>query len=98
MSLYDVASRTELHFSTIGKYERGERRPSLETLRELAGVYEVDLSTLLQDPVDPRPDLAHLLASRPDVEGLARMAARMAPEQVLLLTELLRTLIAKPDA
>lgn len=98
MSLYDVASRTELHFSTIGKYERGERQPSLETLRELAGVYDVDLSTLLEDPAGARPDLAHLLASRPELEGLALMAARMAPEQVLLLTDLLRTLTTKPDA
>lgn len=49
LSLYDVERLSGYHFTTIGKYERGERRPSLEVLRELARLYQVPLSELLDE-------------------------------------------------
>jgi transcriptional regulator with XRE-family HTH domain len=91
MSLYDVERRTGRHFSTIGKYERGERRPSVETLRELAEVYEVSLSELLAEAGQDGPGPA--ACERPDLQGLLAVARRLSPEQVAALIELLRLLV-----
>ncbi len=91
MSLYDVERRTGHHFSTIGKYERGERRPSLERLRELAVVYEVSLADMLAGT--PLAGQIDGPAERPDLQGLLTVARRMSPEQVAALIELLRLLV-----
>jgi transcriptional regulator with XRE-family HTH domain len=92
MSLYDVAQATDLHFSTIGKYERGERRPSLETLGNLANIYQVDMRELLDSaPLTNRQDVGRLLNRRPDLEGLLAVAERLTPGQVLVLTDFLRS-------
>ncbi|HVB10406.1 MAG TPA: helix-turn-helix transcriptional regulator [Bacillota bacterium] len=88
MSLYDVERRTGRHFSTIGKYERGERRPSVQTLRELADVYQVSLSDLLGEDAPPAR-----AADGKDLQGLIALARRMSPEQVAALTDLLRLII-----
>lgn len=53
LSLYDVERKTGLHFSTVGRYERNEREPSIEILRELAEIYEVSVSELLNDEQSP---------------------------------------------
>jgi len=38
-SIYEVQRRTNYHYTTISKYERNQRQPSLEALRELAACY-----------------------------------------------------------
>jgi len=92
LSLYDVAQATDLHFSTIGKYERGERRPSLETLRDLAELYRVDLAQLLElDGQDTHSPYIRLLNHRPELEGLLQAAERLTAAQVLLLTDFIRS-------
>lgn len=83
LSIYDVERRTGLHFSTISKYERNERQPSLEALRELAAVYQVPVTALIADQVDlqavlpPRiATLAAALLERPElVEACEQMMA-----------------------
>ncbi len=91
MSLYEVERRTGRHFSTIGKYERGERQPSLQMLRELADVYEVTLADLLAGT--PLAGQGGGGADRPDLQGLLAVARRLSPEQVAALIELLRLLV-----
>lgn len=87
-----MAEATDLHFSTIGKYERGERRPSLDTLRELAAVYRVDVAELLETgPAPHRQDFNRMLNNRPELEGLLLAAERLTPGQVLLLTDFIRS-------
>jgi transcriptional regulator with XRE-family HTH domain len=96
MSLYDVERLTGRHFSTIGKYERGERRPSVQALRELAEVYEVSLSDLLGEAAAAAPPAAAPAVERADLKSLLAVAARMTPEQVAALTELLRRMLPRP--
>ncbi|MDI3317761.1 MAG: helix-turn-helix transcriptional regulator [Bacillota bacterium] len=99
LSLYDVERLTGKHFSTIGRYERGERRPDLETLRELAGAYGVSLAEVLGDssslvaylPRDLR-ETAGLLLDRPDLRRLVQAAAPLEPPLVDQLSSLLRAL------
>ncbi len=93
LSLYQVADRLGVHFSTIGKYERGVRQPGVAVLRRLAGLYEVDLAELLETGEHAcRADARQRLRERPDLQVLLEIARRLTPEQVLLLTDLLRTL------
>jgi transcriptional regulator with XRE-family HTH domain len=93
MSLYDVERLTGRHFSTIGKYERGERRPSVQALRELAEVYEVSLGDLLGEL--PPGDGGGAAAERADLQSLLSLARRMTPEQVAALNDFLRLLLSR---
>lgn len=103
LSLYEVGARTGLHFSTIAKYERGERRPDIDVLRELAGVYDTSLSALIGEPQD---DLAGLppslrtatqqLVQRRELQTLLDIGVLLRPEQVAGLVGFLRTLTLDP--
>ncbi len=93
MSLYDVQQRTGRHFSTIAKYERGERKPSVEMLRELAEVYDVTVSDLVEERSARGGGRS---AERTDLQILLAIAQRMTPEQVADLTELLKMLVGRP--
>ncbi|HEX6990096.1 MAG TPA: helix-turn-helix transcriptional regulator [Bacillota bacterium] len=57
-SIYEVERRARLHFSTISKYERNERQPSIDVLQELAGVYGVPLASIFAEDADLRQFLA----------------------------------------
>lgn len=84
MSLYDVERLTGRHFSTIGKYERGERRPDLQTLRELAAVYETTVADILgEKPAS---------SAHADLADLASAARHLSPEQLAALVQFLRSL------
>ncbi len=101
MSIYDVEKATGLHFSTISKYERNERRPSLSVLRELAQVYQVPLGTLLAEEGETGegmplfPEEVALLRDREDLRELLDLLSRLPAEQVRKLTEFLRSLVEK---
>lgn len=43
-----LADRLGFHRSTIANYEMGRRKPSLEELKEIAGILYVDLNYLLE--------------------------------------------------
>jgi transcriptional regulator with XRE-family HTH domain len=43
----EVAGRLGIDFTTVSKYENNRSQPDNETLRELAGLYEVSLDWLL---------------------------------------------------
>jgi transcriptional regulator with XRE-family HTH domain len=43
----DVAHRLGIDFTTVSKYENNKSQPDNETLRELAGLYEVSLDWLV---------------------------------------------------
>ncbi len=99
LSLYDVEKLTGLHFTTIGKYERNERRPSLDVLRELASVYQVPLAELVSDAGDVAEYLPEelrnslqLLTGRADLKRLVGVAGRLRQDQVDRLVDFLATL------
>lgn len=97
MSIYDVEMRTGLHFSTISKYERNERLPSLQVLKELAGLYGVPLGSLVAEEggSDVPPDLlarATAMNTRPELAELFELAEEMSPEQLAVLTTMLRSM------
>jgi transcriptional regulator with XRE-family HTH domain len=100
LSLYEVSERTGLHFSTIAKYERGERRPDVEVLRELAAVYDVSLTELLGEEADALAafppsfrSAAGELLRRQELQSLLALGSRLRPEQVQGLVGFLRTLV-----
>jgi transcriptional regulator with XRE-family HTH domain len=99
-SIYDVQERTNYHFSTISKYERNERQPSLEALRELAACYRVTVAELLADEeelVEELPTELHqkasLLVNRPELSELLDIVSELSPRQIGLLIEFLDPLI-----
>ncbi|HEY8415488.1 MAG TPA: helix-turn-helix transcriptional regulator [Thermaerobacter sp.] len=92
LSIYEVERRTGMHFSTISKYERNERQPSLEILRELAAVYEVPVTALIADITDleavlpPRvAAVARDLLERPELLEASERLAAMTDDQVRAL-------------
>ncbi|MBX6351306.1 MAG: helix-turn-helix transcriptional regulator [Clostridia bacterium] len=98
LSLYDVERMTGYHYSTVGKYERGLRKPSVEVLRELARVYEVPLSDIIGEAgpeVDPERRMREaawldLLRVRPELGELVDAAAELDPERIRHLVAFLR--------
>ncbi|HLS88991.1 MAG TPA: helix-turn-helix transcriptional regulator [Sphingobacteriaceae bacterium] len=102
-SLYDVERRIGLHFSTIAKYERNERQPGIDVLKDLAALYNVPLGALLTD-VD---DLAELLTERqrrlltlldrrPPVAQAVERLARMSDGEVTALVGFLDAVLPPP--
>ena len=96
LSIYEVERRTGLHFSTISKYERGERQPSLDALRELAALYQVPVTAFLADELDleavlpPRlAALARQLLDRPALVEACERLVTLDDRQILALTEFL---------
>lgn len=96
MSLYDVEQATGLHYSTIGKYERGERTPPLRVLKELSRVYKVPFEEMIADQEDMEEAQADAwlrqidyVRVRPDLGKLVDAAARFSPQWVEKLASLL---------
>lgn len=105
LSIYDVERLTGLHFSTISKYERNERKPSLGVLRELAEVYNVSIGGLLSEQEELLrylpPHLqegARLLLERQDLLDLLALAQGLRPAQVQMLTRFLKTVLDNQPA
>jgi transcriptional regulator with XRE-family HTH domain len=99
LSIYDVERQLGIHFSTVSKYERNERRPSLEVLREFAALYGVPLGSLLTEVEDLRelltPDQLRwlgLLEARPELGRLLDAASLLPPERVEALVRFLEPL------
>jgi len=95
MTIYDVERRTGLHYSTISKYERNERLPSLQVLKELAELYGVPLGSLVAEDgrAGVSSDLllrATVLSHRPELVELFELAEELTPEQVNGLAAMLR--------
>lgn len=99
LSIYEVEKRTGLHFSTISKYERNERTPSLSKLMELARAYQVPAGALItkeEDLLAFLPDdlinYARVLQQRRELLTLVELAGRLTRDQVGHLNSLLRSL------
>ncbi|MBB6674834.1 helix-turn-helix domain-containing protein [Cohnella nanjingensis] len=60
MTQNEVAGALGLDFTTISKYENNKSQPDNETLRELAGMYEVSLDWLLTGEEKPEEAPNHI--------------------------------------
>lgn len=49
MTQEEVADRLHISRKAYGHYETGKREPSIQTLREIASIYEVNISSLFED-------------------------------------------------
>ena len=59
-TLEDLAKKLDMSFSTLGKYERGERKITPELLEEVAEVYGVSLSYFFGEESDVPKELKNL--------------------------------------
>lgn len=96
LSLYDVERRVGLHFSTIAKYERNERQPGIDVLRDLAALYEVPLGALVTDVNDLEELLTaeqrqwlQLLDGRPPLANLLQVLASLSDQRLQGLIDFL---------
>lgn len=73
-----LGERANIHYSYVGQMERGDKMPSLQTLKRIATALSTDLQHLLEEPApyepsqDPSPDtpaeLHQLLQGRSPAE------------------------------
>jgi len=101
LSIYDVEKVVGRHFTTISKYERGERQPSIEILGELAATYDVPLGRLVAEVADAEELVAEevliaarILERRPDVVDLLPDLESLDPLQIDALHHFLRSLLS----
>jgi len=101
LSIYDVEKLTGRHFSTISKYERGERQPRVEAVRELAEIYEVPAARLItevDDVADMLPEevveAARLLQQRPDIADMLSDLAALNREQISSLQKFISSMLS----
>lgn len=90
-TLKEVSRDMDIPISTLGMYERGERKPSLERLRQFAEYYRVASDELLDISGIESEQLQTLLAN-PRISLAARKLGNMSERkqrQVLKLIELM---------
>lgn len=99
LSIYDVERLAKLHFSTISKYERNERQPSIEMLQRLAAIYNVTVASIFAESDDldaylddERRQQLQLLNQRRELAELLSLAGALEPGQVNAVIALLRSL------
>lgn len=90
-SMEELAKKMNMSWSTLGKYERGERRITPELLEEVAKVYDVPISYFYGDAQE-LPE-----ALKRHGEGWVKFAEEMeekklTPEQIKATLELLEKL------
>jgi transcriptional regulator with XRE-family HTH domain len=92
-TLKEVGRDTGIAWSTLGMYERGERKPSLEKLRALAEYYSVAADELLDIAAVEQGGL-HRLLDNPNISLAARKLGNMSERkqrQVLRLIEIMES-------
>ena len=94
LSIYDVEKATGIHYSTISRYERDQREPKLQILKELAEYYEVPLAQLVtpaDDLVRYLPEelaqVAKILIDREDLLDLVKTLQRLQSDDIQKLTD-----------
>jgi transcriptional regulator with XRE-family HTH domain len=76
LSQEDIGDLAGMHWTNIGKIERGQGNPSFTTLIRLAGVLDVDPAELVAGiTTDQLPDREHLLTARDLIEERRRRRA-----------------------
>jgi transcriptional regulator with XRE-family HTH domain len=90
----DMADRCDLHWTYIGGLERGERNPTLTTLKRIADGLKTDLHTLLGRPSAAEP----VLSPREKKEGnILKWLRKKDDSSVDLASRLVREVVHWQD-
>ncbi|AHE55521.1 LexA family protein [Sphingomonas sanxanigenens] len=65
LTMRDLADKMGVHFTTLAKIERSERRLSLEWMERIASALEVTPTELIEAPVKPQLRMVPLIGSIP---------------------------------
>lgn len=86
----ELGERAHIHYSYVGQVERGDKMPSLRTLKNLAAALNVDLHYLLEEPVpyqtteNPAPD---------DLAAVKTLLQGRSPAEIRLCLDLIRLIL-----
>ena len=101
MSLRDVEHSTGIKFGVIAAYERGDRKPSLDTIKKLAVVYGVSPILILfseEEIAVAYPEEfkanAKILSSRPEINELVTLIQKLPPKTIQYLVNFIANFIS----
>jgi len=80
-----LGERADLHYSYIGQMERGNKAPSLKTLKKMASALNIRLETLLEDSPDLDMSPQQLL-----VQELVATVKSTSAEDIRMYIEIIR--------
>ncbi|MDH7577369.1 MAG: helix-turn-helix transcriptional regulator [Bacillota bacterium] len=86
----ELGERAHIHYSYVGQVERGDKMPSLRTLKSLAAALNVDLHYLLEEPASyqttegPTPD---------DLAELKTLLRSRSPAEIRLCMDIIRLIL-----
>lgn len=81
----ELGDRAKLHYSYIGQVERGNKVPSLKTLKKIAAALNVRLELLLEDAPEREMSPQHLLA-----QELTAIVKNSSPEDIRMYIRIIR--------
>lgn len=81
----ELGERARLHYSYIGQVERGNKIPSLKTLKKIAQALNIKLEVLLEDSPEKEISPQHLLA-----QELMATIKNSPPEDIKMYIRIIR--------
>lgn len=81
----DLGERARLHYSYIGQVERGNKTPSLKTLKKFATALNIRLAILLEDTPEKEISSHHLLA-----QELMATVKNSSPDDIKMFIRIIR--------
>lgn len=81
----ELGERAMLHYSYIGQVERGNKIPSLKTLKKIARALNIDVGILLEDTPEKELSPQHLLA-----QELMATIKNSSPEDIKMYIKIIR--------
>ncbi|MCL6638375.1 MAG: helix-turn-helix domain-containing protein [Firmicutes bacterium] len=81
----ELGDRANLHYSYIGQLERGNKVPSLKTLKKIASALNIRLEVLLEDNPDRDLSPQQLL-----VQELVSTVKNSSPEDIRMYIKIIR--------
>lgn len=81
----ELGERARLHYSYIGQVERGNKVPSLKTLKKIAQALNIRIEILLEDSQEKEISPQHLLT-----QELMATIRNAAPEDIRMYIKIIR--------
>lgn len=81
----ELGERARLHYSYIGQVERGNKVPSIKTLKKIASALNIRLEILLEDSPEKEISPQHLLA-----QELVSTIRNSPPEDIKMYIKIIR--------
>lgn len=94
ISQQKLAEMADVHYTNVGKYERGDAKPSADVLNRLASALEVSPDYLMNGTID---DKAQSSISDQELLTQFKRIEQMPEDRKRLLKEILDAFILKTD-